>query len=60
MPTYEQMFYLREASRWQRFRRDLRLLRMLAKVALIYIFPGTVIRRRYKSMKARGETFWLD
>jgi hypothetical protein len=48
-------------SRHERpWRRDLRLLVRIARMLLDYLVAGGRLRRRYRALEARGETFWVD
>ena len=42
------------------WRRDLKLLRQMAGMLVGYFVVGGRLRRRYRAMEARGETFWVD
>jgi hypothetical protein len=48
-------------SRHERpWRRDLRLLVQIASMLFGYLVAGGRLRRRYRALEARGETFWVD
>jgi len=42
------------------WRRDLKLVVQIARMLLGYFVAGGRLRRRYRALEARGETFWLD
>ena len=49
------------SSRHERpWRRDLKLLVQIARMLLGYLVAGGRLRRRYRALEARGETFWVD
>jgi hypothetical protein len=48
------------ARREQPWRRDLKLLFQMAGMLVAYFVVGGRLRRRYRALEARGETFWLD
>ncbi len=60
MPTFEQMFYLREAGWWPRARRNFRLLRFLAGIVWTYWTVGRRLRAELRRQEAGGGTIWLD
>lgn len=60
MPTFEQMFYLREAGLWPRTLRNLRLLRFLARIVWTYWTVGRRLRAELRRKEAGGGTIWLD
>ena len=59
MRTIDERF-TKSASFWQRLGRDVRLLWRIAQMLHAYLIVGRRIRRRYRSMAARGEIFWVD
>jgi hypothetical protein len=42
------------------WRRDLKLLFQMAGMLFGYFWVGGRLRRRYRALEARGETFWVD
>ena len=42
------------------WRRDLKLMVQMARMLFGYLVVGGRLRRRYRAMEARGETFWVD
>jgi len=42
------------------WRRDLKLLVQIARMLFGYVVAGGLLRRRYRALEARGQTFWLD
>jgi hypothetical protein len=60
MPSFEQQFYLEDPSRWQAFKRDLRLVYMLARYALLWLTRGVLVRRAYRRARQSGEPLELD
>ena len=59
MRTIDSQF-TQKPSFWHRLNRDRRLLMRMAKMVLAYFIEGRRIRRLYRNMQARGETFWVD
>lgn len=49
-----------DLSWWRRFRRDLALLRRLARMTAYYWRHGGRLRRAYRECEARGEVLWVD
>ena len=60
MASFEETFYLENPSRWQAFKRDLRLLLMLARYALMWLTRGVRVRRAYRQAQASGEPLELE
>lgn len=60
MATFPEQFYLKESTRWQRFKRDVRLIKFMLQMLLLWSIKGRRVRRAYRQAQARGETFWLD
>lgn len=60
MSSFEEQFYLEDPSRWQVFKRDARLLLMLARYALLWLTRGVVVRRAYRRAQHDGEPLQLD
>jgi hypothetical protein len=60
MPSFEQQFYLEDPSRWQAFKRDLRLLLLLARYALLWLTRGVIVRRAYHRAQQTGKPLELD
>ncbi len=60
MPSFEQQFYLENPSRWQRLKRDLRLLLLLASYALLWLSRGVRVRRAYRRAQKNGEPLELE
>ena len=60
MASFEQQFYLESPTRWQALRRDLRLLRMLAGYALLWLTRGLLVRRAYRRALREGKSVDLD
>ena len=60
MPSFEQQFYLENPTRWQAFRRDVRLLLLLARYALLWLTRGVLVRRAYRRAQASGEALELE
>jgi len=60
MPSFEQQFYLEDPSRRQAFKRDLRLLLLLTRYALLWLTRGVVVRRAYRRAKLSGKPLELD
>jgi len=60
MPSFEEQFYLENPTRWQAMRRDLRLLLMLARYALVWLTKGVVVRRAYRRAQAERKPLELE
>lgn len=60
MPSFEQQFYLENPGRWQALKRDVRLLVLLAKYALLWLTKGVQVRRAYRRAQLSGEPLELD
>ena len=60
MPSFEEQFYLENPGRWQAFRRDLRLLYMLAGYALLWLMRGARVRKAYECAQRDGTSLDLD
>jgi len=60
MASFEQDFYLENPTRWQAFRRDVRLLLMLMRYALLWLTRGVAVRRAYKKAQASGKPVALE
>ena len=60
MASFEHDFYLENPTRWQAFKRDLRLLLMLMRYALLWLTRGVVVRRAYKKAQASGKPVPLE
>ncbi len=60
MSSFEERFYLGQASPWRRLRRDLRLAAHLLGSAWWWLVVGARIRRRYRAAERRGEVFRLE
>lgn len=60
MPSFEDQFYLENPTRWQAFKRDLRLLLMLGSYALMWLVRGVVVRRAYRRAQQQGEPLELE
>ncbi len=58
--SFEQRFYLGQASPWRRLRRDLRLAAHLLGSAWWWLVVGARVRRRYRAAQRRGEVFRLE
>jgi hypothetical protein len=60
MASFEQEFYLENPGRWQAFKRDLRLLLMLARYALMWVTRGVRVRRAYRRAQKAGQPLELE
>lgn len=60
MPSFEQQFYLENPTRWQALKRDLRLLRMLAAYAFMWLTKGVQVRRAYRKAQRTGSPVELE
>ena len=60
MPSFERQFYLENPGRWQAFKRDLRLLRLLAKYAVLWLTAGVRVRRAYRDAQTSGRPLVLE
>ncbi len=60
MPSFEERFYLENASVAQRLRRDLALIGSLIAAAWAYIWPGIKVRRAYRRALREGTPLSLD
>ncbi|MEZ5498755.1 MAG: hypothetical protein R3E77_04900 [Steroidobacteraceae bacterium] len=60
MPSFEQQYYLGNASWLERRRRDLRLLASLLRGLYWYATAGTRLRRGYRKARQQGRVLWLD
>lgn len=60
MSSFEQQFYLENPGRWQALKRDLRLLLLLARYALMWLTRGVLVRRAYRRAQASGEPLELE
>ena len=52
--------YTKQSKFWHKLRRDLKLLRRIAKMLYIYLTVGSKIRKEYKNKVANKEMFWID
>lgn len=48
MPSFEEQFYIENPSRYQAFKRDLRLLLWLGHKAWLWLWKGISVRRAYR------------
>ena len=48
MATFPELFYLKESTRWQRFRRDLRLIKFMIAMLWRWSTAGRRVRRAYR------------
>jgi hypothetical protein len=60
MASFEREFYLENPGRWQAFRRDLKLLWLLARYALLWLTRGVRVRRAYRRAQQTGEPIVLE
>jgi len=60
MATFPELFYLKESTRWQRFKRDLRLIRFIIFMLWRWATAGRRVRKAYRQAQATGGTLWLD
>ncbi|MEE8397147.1 MAG: hypothetical protein V3S29_13915 [bacterium] len=60
MSAYDDAFHVLQDSRWLRFKRDLRLIRWLAKFLVLYLTKGLLLRRQYRQSRRRGGTIYID
>ena len=60
MSSFEERFYLGEASRRRRLGRDLRLAAHLLGLAWWWLVVGAGVRRRYRAAQRRGQVFPLE
>ena len=60
MASFEREFYLENPGRWQAFKRDVRLLLLLARYAWLWLTRGVRVRRAYRRAQATGEPLELD
>ena len=60
MASFEREFYLEDPGRWQAFKRDLRLLLLLSRYALLWLTRGVRVRRAYRRAQQVGEPIVLE
>jgi len=60
MSSFEERFYLGQASLRRRLGRDLRLAAYLLGLAWWWLIVGAGVRRRYRAAQRRGQVFRLD
>ena len=60
MSSFEERFYLGQASAWRRLWRDLRLAAYLLGSVWWWLAVGARVRRRYRAAERRGEVFRLE
>ena len=60
MPSFEERYYRQDPTRPQALRRDLRLLRDLARALWAWLVPGWRLRRALRRARARGEQIHLE
>ena len=60
MGTYQEKFYLEEATRWQRFKRNLRLIKYMLGIVWFWAVLGRKVRQQHRRSQANGETYWID
>ncbi len=60
MATFPELFYLKESTRWQRFKRDVRLIRFMISMLWRWATAGRRVRKAYRHAQATGGTLWLD
>ena len=58
-PTFAEQFYLTDATRWQRFKRDCRLLMWIASNFYMW-FKTIKVRKAYAESQKNGEPFYVD
>ena len=60
MASFEEEFYLENPSRWQAICRDLRLLKLLLRYALMWLTRGVRVRRAYRRAQLNGESLEIE
>ena len=60
MPSFEDRFYLQNASFLQRAQRNLRLLWFIGCSAWAYLWPGLKLRRAYRRAEREGGVVSLE
>ena len=60
MASFEERFFLETRNPAKRLWRDLRLLHYLFRLAWGWLTVGGRVRRKYRVLAARGETFRVD
>lgn len=58
--TFAEMFYLEEATPWQRLGRNLRLARFIVWNIWMWATAGRRVRNAYRRACATGERFYID
>tara|TARA_R110001592_G_scaffold337300_1_gene623735 strand:+ start:355228 stop:355425 length:198 start_codon:yes stop_codon:yes gene_type:complete len=60
MASFEEEFYLENPTRWQALRRDIRLLCLLARYAVMWLTRGAGVRRAYRRAQSSGEPLTIE
>ncbi|MFK7967321.1 MAG: hypothetical protein AB8C46_25455 [Burkholderiaceae bacterium] len=59
-PTFDAQFVLTKGGRFERLRRDVRVLKFLGMTFLLWATKGRRVRRAYQQAKASGQPFVLE
>ena len=60
MASFEEEFYLENPTRWQVVQRDMRLLWLLARYALMWLTRGVIVRKAYRRARLSGEPLEIE
>jgi hypothetical protein len=60
MATFDEQFFVHEASPLKRVWRDIRLLGFFATIVWRWLWQGGSVRRRYRQAEALGQVYYLD
>jgi hypothetical protein len=60
MATMDESFHVMKRSWWARFKRDLRLLRLLAMIMWRWTVGGGRVRKAYRRAVTTGEILQID
>jgi hypothetical protein len=60
MASFEEEFYLENPTRWQVVQRDMRLLWLLARYAVMWLTRGVIVRKAYRRARLSGEPLEIE
>ena len=60
MASFEEEFYLENPTRWQVLQRDMRLLWLLARYAVLWLTRGVIVRKAYRRAQLSGEPLEIE
>jgi len=60
MASFEEEFYLENPTCWQVLQRDMRLLWLLARYAVLWLTRGVIVRKAYRRAQLSGEPLEIE